>query len=237
MSFVLADEGATPETILRRASAHFGEGLVFTTAIDLEGSVLTHMIARWDLPIRIVTLDTGLFFAQTYETKARLEADLGVDIESVHPALDLEQQAQRHGAELWKSRPDQCCHIRKVEPLERILAPATGWITGIRRDQTPERANAPKAAFDERFGVTKINPLADWTVGQVRAYLIQHRVPYNPMFDEGYPSIGCGPCTRRVAAGEDPRAGRWSGFEKTECGLHLETQPDGTVRLVRSARA
>ncbi len=195
-----------------------------------------HMVARGGLSLRIVTLDTGLLFSQTYETWRRLEAELAVRIEGAQPALSVDQQAEQWGASLWQTRPDQCCRMRKVEPLQRILGSAEAWITGIRRSQTPERADAPMVGRDERFGVTKINPLADWSLVEVKAYLQQHRVPYNPMFDEGYPSIGCAPCTRAVAAGEDPRAGRWSGFEKRECGLHFETAADGTVTLKREAQ-
>ena len=220
---------------MRRASLELGGEIVLTTAIDLEGSVLAHMVARSALPVRLVTIDTGLLFSQTYVTWRRLEAELGVTIEAIRPRLDLEEQAEQEGEALWRSRPDRCCHIRKVEPLERVLKPATGWVTGIRRDQTPERANAPKVAYDPRFEVTKLNPLADWTLSDVQDYLREHGVPYNPLFDEGYPSIGCAPCTRAVAEGEDPRAGRWSGFEKRECGLHFETASDGTVSLKRAS--
>ncbi len=230
---VLADESATAEEILSRASARFGESVVFTTAIDLEGSVIASMISRAALPIRIVTIDTGLLFPQTYETWRQLEDGLDIKIEGIQPVLTLEAQAAEHGPQLWTSRPDQCCGIRKVEPLQRVLTPAEAWITGIRRDQTPERADAPKVGEDARFDVTKINPLADWTLERVQDYLHTHRVPYNPMFDDGYPSIGCEPCTRRVNAGEDPRAGRWSGFQKRECGLHFETGPDGVAVVKR----
>ena len=231
---VLTDESHTAEEILRWTHDRFGPQTVFTTALDLEGSVLAFMIARARLPIRIVTIDTGLLFPQTYETRQRLQDALEIEIESVQPSTSLAEQEDRYGPQLWTVRPDRCCSIRKVEPLERTLAPVDAWITGIRRAQTPERANAPKVSFDERFSVTKVNPLVDWTLTQVQDFLRRHEIPYNPMFDDGFPSIGCAPCTRRVVAGEDPRAGRWSGFEKRECGLHFETGPDGVTVIKRS---
>ncbi len=211
-----------PVSLLRAAADHFGDGLVLTTAFGMEGSVLVDMVARHGVGARIVTLDTGLFFEQTYATWRRLESRYGLRIEAIEPELTLEEQAETHGSELWKRAPDACCGIRKVEPLRRVLAPARAWVTGIRRAQTPERANAPRIGWDERFAVTKLNPLATWSTQDVRDYLRRHDVPYNPMFDDGYPSIGCFPCTRRVDSGEDARAGRWSGHEKRECGLHWD---------------
>lgn len=206
----------------------FGADAVLTTAFGLEGCVLIDMIGRLGLPIRLATIDTGLFFGATYDTWRRLEARHGRRIEAIRP-LSIEAQAELHGPELWARAPDQCCALRKVAPLQEALRGARAWITGVRRDQTPERAAAPKVARDRRFGVVKLNPLADWSEAQVRAYLSAHDVPYNPMFDDGYPSIGCAPCTDRVAPGEDPRAGRWRGTEKRECGLHWDT----SGRLVR----
>lgn len=228
-------DSLTPTEVLRAAWEELGDGLVMTTAFGLEGSVILHMIAREGLPIRVLTLDTGLFFQKTKETWARLSEQLGLHIEGVLPELTLEEQAERHGPELWTRQPDLCCNIRKVQPLHRVLGEAKGWITGIRRDQTPERANAPRVGHEPRFDVIKVNPLVDWTAEQVRAYLIQHDIPYNPMFDDGYPSIGCEPCTQRVAAGGDERDGRWAGSEKRECGLHWDTGADGTIELRRKA--
>lgn len=236
MTFTIEDD-VSPETLLRRAAEHFGDDLVLTTAFGLEGSVLLHMIGAAQLPIRVVTLDTGLFFEETRRTWAELEQRLGLRVEAIRPELSLEAQAHRHGPELWARAPDRCCEIRKVRPLRQVLSTARGWITGIRRAQSPERAHAAKVGWEPRFEVTKINPLADWSDGDVRAYLTHHHVPYNPMFDDGYPSIGCTPCTRPVTAGEDPRAGRWAGFEKRECGLHWATGDEGTVQLPRPAEA
>jgi len=220
---------ARPRTLLRSAHEAFGRDLVLTTAFGLEGSVLVDMVGRLQLPIRIVTLDTGLFFQETYAAWRRLEARYGLHIEAVRPRLDLEQQAEAHGEALWERAPDRCCAIRKVEPLRELLGSARAWITGVRRAQTPERAGTPKIGREARFDVVKISPLADWSHEQVRDYIRTNDVPYNPMFDDGYPSIGCSPCTSRVEADEDPRAGRWRGHAKRECGLHW----DNAGRLVR----
>ena len=233
MTFAITDAVASAETALRDAADRHGTKAVLTTAFGLEGSVLLHMIARERLPIRVVTLDTGLFFPQTYMTWSRLARELNLNIEAITPELSVSQQAEQHGPDLWNTEPDRCCDMRKVQPLKRILAESNAWITGIRRDQTPERANAPRIAEDKRFDVMKYNPLVDWTIEDVRAYLSKYDVPYNPMFDDGYPSIGCAPCTRRVEAGEDERSGRWSGFGKRECGLHFTTGADGTVQIQR----
>ena len=233
----VTDESLDAPALLTKAATEFGDRVVLTTAIDLEGSVLAHMVAVSGLPVRLVTLDTGLLFPEAYETWRRLEADLSIEIEAVHPLMDLETQAAQHGPTLWRTRPDECCRIRKIEPLERVLASAEAWVTGIRRAQTPQRANAPKVGYEPRFGVIKINPLADWALADVQDYLREHDIPYNPMFERGYPSIGCAPCTRAVSAGEDARAGRWTGFDKQECGLHFETAADGTVTLKRETRS
>jgi phosphoadenylyl-sulfate reductase (thioredoxin) len=215
---------SAPADLLRAACQHFGDGLVLTTAFGLEGSVLVDLIGRHRLPIRIVTLDTGLFFERTRDTWAALEHRYGLTIEAIHPAQSLAEQAAAHGPELWRRAPDRCCDLRKVQPLRSVLAQATGWISGVRRDQTPERAQTPKVGFEPRFGVVKLAPLADWSARRVRQYLEANQVPYNPMFDDGYPSVGCHPCTSRVAPGEDVRAGRWRGLAKRECGLHWATR-------------
>lgn len=213
---------ARSETVLEAAAEQFGRDLVLTTAFGMEGSVLIDMVGRLGLDIRIVTLDTGLFFERTYETWSALEARYGLKIEAATPRLSLKEQSDREGEALWSRDPDACCAIRKVEPLRQVMKDARAWLTGIRRDQTPERAGTPKVGRDPRFGVVKLAPLASWSQGDVRRYLKQHRVPYNPMFDDGYPSIGCWPCTSRVGVGEDARSGRWPGHDKRECGLHWD---------------
>jgi phosphoadenosine phosphosulfate reductase len=151
-----------------------------------------------------------------------------VTIERVFPLLTPEEQARVYGEALWKRNPDLCCNARKVEPLRRKLSQLDAWITSIRRDQTAARAGVRKIQWDEKFDLVKINPLADWTSKQVWRYIVAHDVPYNSLHDQNYPSIGCTHCTRAIRAGEDPRAGRWPGFAKTECGLH---QKDDLVVL------
>jgi len=228
-------EGKSPGQVLAEAVRGLGEGLVLTTAFGLEGSVLIDVIGRHRLPIRIVTLDTGLFFDATRAAWRSLEARYDLAIEAARPELDLDEQAEAYGADLWARDPDACCALRKVAPLTRVLRSASGWITGIRRDQTPERSTAPTVGWDPRFRIPKLNPLAGWSLADVRAHLHRHDVPYNPMFDDGYPSVGCTPCTRAVADHEDPRAGRWSGHLKRECGLHWDTGVDGP-RLIHLRR-
>ena len=179
------------------------------------------MIARANLPVDLFTLDTELLFPETYALWRQIEARYGVTIRPVRPGHTVAEQAVHEGAELWLREPDHCCDLRKMQPLARTLSGFDAWITAIRRDQTPERAVAPIVGWDGRFGLIKVNPLARWTFGEVKAYAAAHDVPYNPLHDQGYPSIGCIPCTSPVKAGEDPRSGRWRGKEKTECGLHL----------------
>jgi len=214
-------EHAPAEQIVRWASEQFAPKLTFATSLGLEDVVLLDMIAKQSLPIDLFTLDTGLLFPEAYELKARLEDKYGREIAAVKPRFTVEQQAEREGPELWLREPDQCCELRKMEPLRGRLSMFDAWITAIRRDQTPERANAPVVGWDSRFGLVKINPLVRWTFADVQQYVRDHDVPYNPLHDRNYPSIGCIPCTSPVKPGEDPRSGRWRGKEKTECGLHM----------------
>jgi len=214
-------EGADALEILRWAADRFAPRLGFGTGFGVEGCVLIDLVGRSQLPVDIFTLDTGLFFPETYELWRRLEARYSVTIRAVHPELNVADQAQVHGPELWKRDPDACCRMRKIEPLTREARRFDAWITAIRRDQTAERRNARIVERDARFGLVKINPLASWTASQVWRYALDHEVPYNPLHDQGFPSIGCEPCTSVVAPGEDARAGRWRGSAKTECGLHL----------------
>ena len=153
----------------------------------------------------------------------QIEERYRIKVERTHPELTPEAQAEKFGAALWASNPNQCCDIRKVEPLKKYLASLQAWVTGIRRDQAPTRANTRKLEWDAKFGLVKLNPLADWTWTQVWDYIKENDVPYNPLHDQNYPSIGCTYCTRPVQPGEDPRAGRWSGTGKIECGLHIKT--------------
>jgi phosphoadenylyl-sulfate reductase (thioredoxin) len=214
-------EGATAEEILVWAAQQLPR-LTFATGFGAEGCVLIDLIARLALPIDLFTLDTGVLFPETYELWKRLEARYGVTIRAVTPAETIEAQALTRGPALWSREPDTCCDLRKVRPLRAELAKFDGWITAIRRDQTAERASAQIVEQDAKFGLVKVNPLVAWTHDDVWGHLYAHDVPFNPLHERGYPSIGCQPCTSPVAAGEDPRAGRWRGAGKTECGLHVE---------------
>jgi phosphoadenosine phosphosulfate reductase len=182
--------------------------------------VLIDLAAQVRPDLRVFTLDTDFLFPETYALINDIERRYHIRVERIKPRLTPEEQAQEFGAALWSREPHQCCNIRKVEPLTHKLSELDAWITGIRRDQAPTRANARKVEWDARFGLIKINPLADWKWEQVWDHIRSHKVPYNPLHDQNYPSIGCTYCTRPVQAGEDLRAGRWSGFPKTECGLH-----------------
>jgi phosphoadenylyl-sulfate reductase (thioredoxin) len=191
------------------------------TGFGPEGGVLVDLVGVHALPIDIFTVDTGLLFPETYELWRRLERRYGLRIRAVRPRLGVEAQAEGWGPRLWERRPSQCCALRKMEPLTRALEGYDAWITAIRRDQTPERASARVVEWEPRHGVIKINPLAGWAAADVWSYLRANDVPYNPLHDRGYPSIGCRPCTTPVIAGEPERAGRWRGHTKTECGLHV----------------
>jgi len=214
-----AFEDASPETVIEWAVKTF-PNITFACSFGAEDVVLVDMLQRVSPQTDIFYLDTDFHFKETYETRDRMEARYGMKFVRVSPKITPEEQAAKHGEELWKSDPNGCCNIRKVEPLTRILGQYDAWITGIRRDQAPTRANAKKVEYDTKFGLVKFNPLAAWTSDQVWDYIRANDVIYNPLHDRNYPSIGCEHCTRPVMPGEDPRAGRWSGSDKTECGLH-----------------
>lgn len=212
-------ENATPETVIRWAVETF-PNITFACSFGAEDVVLVDMLQKISPSTDIFYLDTDFHFKETYETRDRIAEKYNLQFVQVKPKLTPEEQAAQHGEKLWEADPNACCNIRKVEPLTRILGQYEAWITGIRRDQAPTRANAKKVEYDTKFGLVKFNPLAAWTSEDVWNYIRANDVIYNPLHDRSYPSIGCEYCTRPVAAGEDPRAGRWSGFEKTECGLH-----------------
>jgi phosphoadenosine phosphosulfate reductase len=209
--------------ILREAAERFPGRVGFATGFGAEGCALIDLAARAGLEIDFFTLDTGVLFPETYELWRRLEAKYGITIRAVRPARSIEEQAQDHGPELWTRDPDRCCELRKVLPLREEMRKFDAWVTAIRRDQTKERATARAAERDSKFGIVKFNPLVRWSSKDVWNHVVKHEVPYNPLHDRGYPSIGCAPCTSPVAPGEDPRAGRWRGSEKKECGLHVVT--------------
>jgi phosphoadenosine phosphosulfate reductase len=212
-------EHASPQTVIAWAVNTFPR-LTFACSFGAEDVVLVDMLQTISPSTDIFYLDTDYHFKETYETRDRLKERYGLSFVEVKPLLTPEEQAEAHGAELWKSDPNGCCNIRKVEPLTRILTKYEAWITGIRRDQAPTRANAKKVEYDTKFGLVKFNPLASWTTEDVWQYIRDHDIIYNPLHDRNFPSIGCEPCTRPVMPGQDPRAGRWADNEKTECGLH-----------------
>jgi phosphoadenosine phosphosulfate reductase len=221
-------ESWSPELVLHWAFETFGNTVGISSAFGAEGMVVIHIAHRLRKPFRVFTLDTEFLFPETYNLMDQIEQRYGITIEKVYSLTSVEEQERVHGAELWKRDPDQCCNLRKVEPLRRKLGELSAWITSIRRDQTPDRGGAGKIEWDEKFGLVKINPIADWSSKQVWQYIREHEIPYNPLHDRGYPSIGCTHCTRAVRPDEDPRAGRWSGFSKKECGLHI-IQPTASV--------
>jgi phosphoadenosine phosphosulfate reductase len=212
-------ENATPQEILQYAIETF-PNITFACSFGAEDVVLVDMLQKISPKTDIFYLDTDFHFKETYETRDKLIEHYGMSFVEVKPEITPEEQAEQFGAELWKSDPNQCCNIRKVQPLTKILSKYDAWITGIRRDQAPTRANAKKVEYDTKFGLIKFNPIAGWTSEDVWNYIRENNVIYNPLHDQNYPSIGCEYCTRKVMPGEDPRAGRWSGSDKTECGLH-----------------
>jgi phosphoadenylyl-sulfate reductase (thioredoxin) len=217
----LADalEGKPPEEILAAVAPRFPGRIALANSFGAEDCVLVDVIGRARLPIRVFTLDTGYLFPETYALWARLEERYGITVEGRKADA---APADPSVPPPWQADPDACSHLRKVLPLRGALAGLDAWVTGIRRDQTPDRANARVVEWDGRFGLVKVNPLAAWTHADVWDHVRSHEVPTNPLHEQGYLSIGCAPCTTPVAPGEDPRSGRWRGREKTECGLHVE---------------
>ena len=213
-------ESADPESVLRWALDAYGPRICLACSFGAEDMVLLDMCARLRPGVDVFYLDTGLLFEETYRLIERVAATYPVRVLRVLPELTVEQQAQRYGEALWSREPDRCCALRKVEPLRRFLQGYDAWITGVRRQQSPSRAKAQAVEWDGRFGLVKVNPLVRWSRDDVWRYIRERGVPYNPLHERGYPSIGCWPCTTPVRDGEDERAGRWRGFSKTECGLH-----------------
>ncbi|BBI36000.1 phosphoadenylyl-sulfate reductase [Cohnella abietis] len=212
-------ENASPETVISWAIETF-PNITFACSFGAEDVVLVDMIQKISPSTDIFYLDTDFHFKETYETRDRLAEHYNLKFVEVKSKITPEEQAAEYGAELWKSDPGGCCNLRKVEPLTRILSQYEAWITGIRRDQAPTRANAKKVEYDTKFGLVKFNPIASWTSEDVWDYIRNNNIIYNPLHDRNFPSIGCEHCTKAVMPGEDPRAGRWAGNEKTECGLH-----------------
>jgi phosphoadenosine phosphosulfate reductase len=212
--------GATPIEILRWGVERFFPRLTMATAFGPEGCILIHLLAEIEPRVRIFNLDTGYQFPETLALRDQIAERYGIEVELVQPDTTVRQFEQQHGGPLYVANSDQCCYERKIVPLRRALVGYDSWISAIRADQSSHRAKAQVAGWDSKFGLVKINPLLSWTKRDVWAFIVANRVPYNPLHDQGYPSIGCWPCTRPVGAEEDERAGRWAGQAKTECGLH-----------------
>jgi phosphoadenosine phosphosulfate reductase len=208
--------------ILGWGFSRFRSSIAMASGFGAEGMVLIDMASRLNPQFRLFTLDTNFLFPETHALMENIEKRYGISVERIYPELTPEAQEEQYGAALWASHPDRCCQLRKIQPLHKKLAGLQAWITAIRRDQTVARASAHKIEWDSKFGLVKLNPIVDLKWSQVWDYIRANKVPYNPLHDRGYPSIGCTHCTRAVEGDNDLRAGRWSGFDKTECGLHLK---------------
>lgn len=211
-------ESATAQEVLEWAADEFGAGLAVTAS--MQDLLLVQLAAQARPGIDVLFLDTGYHFVETIGTADASEVVYDITLRRLRPELTVAEQDARHGADLFARDPDTCCALRKVAPLNAALAGYEAWATGLRRAESPTRANTPVVAFDERKGKVKIAPLARWTDEQVVGYIAEHGVLLNPLLSDEYPSIGCAPCTRKVLPGEDSRAGRWAGLAKTECGIH-----------------
>jgi phosphoadenosine phosphosulfate reductase len=216
-------ESKQPWDVLEYALRTYAKRIVLACSFGAEDVALVDMVHRIDPETPLFYLDTDFLFPETVDVRNRIVTRYGLkpaQVIEMKSLLSPEQQAARHGAALWENNPDQCCQLRKIEPLSRILATYAAWITGIRREQAPTRANAGLIEWDQKFNLVKVNPLARWSSEQVWMYLRLHEVPYNALHDRNYPSIGCTHCTAPVLPGDDPRSGRWKDSSKTECGLH-----------------
>ena len=215
-------ELAEPEDILRWATSRYAPKFTMATAFGPEGMVLIHMLAEIAPQTPIFNLDTGYQFQETLDLREEVKRRYGIEVELKRADTTVEEYERLHGGPLYRTNPDQCCFDRKVKVLEKAAIGMHAWASAIRRDQSPDRAKAPIVGWDKKFGLVKVSPLANWTKQKVWALITKHNIPYNPLHDQGFTSIGCKPCTRAVLIGEDERAGRWSGFAKTECGLHSQ---------------
>ena len=214
-------EGAPPMEVLEWAVETYGDRLALSASFGgPEGMALLDMLSRITAEVTVLTIDTGFLFRETIEFREEVMRRYELPLVVLRSELSVEEQVERYGEEMRTCTPDLCCQIRKIQPLQRALKRYDAWMTGIRRDQTPQRANTPIISWEERYRAAKIAPFASVKEEWVHEYVAEHDVPVNPLLKKGYKSIGCEPCTRPVAPDEDPRAGRWSGLEKTECGLH-----------------
>lgn len=212
-------ESASAQEALEWMFENFGTRHYIACSFQKTSSVTAHLATSVNPEARFFYLDTDVLFEETYETRDRLAEALGIEFDRFHNLTLAEQEAE-HGPELWNRDPDTCCGIRKVEPMRRALSSVDCWVAGVRRADSSSRAKTPKFGWDKRFNLWKLNPLADWSERDVWNYIREHQLPYNPLHDHGYPSIGCTHCTQAVTPGGDSRDGRWAGLTKTECGIN-----------------
>ena len=211
-------DGASAAELLRWTDEHFGSNYV--VASNMQDAVLIDLAAKVRPGVDVLFLDTGYHFVETIGTRDAVEAVYDISVVNVTPEHSVAEQDSLFGKDLFARDPNACCDMRKVQPLSKALRGYSAWVTGLRRVEAPTRANAPLISWDKAFGLVKINPLAAWSDDDLQDYITANDVLVNPLVFEGYPSIGCAPCTAKPAAGADPRSGRWQGLAKTECGLH-----------------
>jgi phosphoadenosine phosphosulfate reductase len=221
-------EGKPPADILRWAAYRFHPKLLFSTAFGAEGCCILHMLAEIQPKTTMINLDTGYQFQETLDLRERIQKRYGIEIQLIQPETTVKEYEEEHGGPLYTHRPDQCCYDRKIVPLRKVVVGYDAWISSIRRDQTKERAAAKVVQWDPKFSLAKVNPLLSWTFKDVWSFIYKHKIPYNPLHDQNYPSIGCEPCTAQVEEGQDERAGRWAGSKKKECGLHVIEHQGGS---------
>ena len=211
---------ARPQEVLQWAVDTYGSRLTMATAFGPEGCVILHMLSEIDPSVRVFNLDTGYQFVETLELRDQIARRYGIEVELIRAETTVPEYEAANGGPVYSVDPDRCCRERKLVPLRRAVEGYDAWISAIRADQSAHRAKANLVGWDGKFDLVKINPLLRWTKRDVWAFIVTNNVPYNPLHDRGYPSIGCWPCTRAVNQGDDERAGRWAGQAKTECGLH-----------------
>ena len=214
-------EDATPEEIIQWAVDHYFPKLTMATAFGPEGCVIISILAKIEPRVYVFNLETGYQFPETLQLRDRLAERYGIVVDFQRPELSVEEYEKLHGGPLYRTNPDQCCRDRKIAVARRVVKGYAAWMCGVRRDQSSTRAQTPIVGWDFKFGLVKIAPLARWTSKQVWARIMEENIPYNPLHDLGYASIGCWPCTRPIQLGEHERDGRWPGMCKTECGLHV----------------
>ncbi|MFI5906817.1 phosphoadenylyl-sulfate reductase [Dactylosporangium sp. NPDC051541] len=211
-------EGRTAEKIVEWAAGEFGERFCVTSSFA--DAVLAHVVSKVVPGVPVIFLDTGLHFAETLRVREVVQRTLPVTVRSIRPRQTVAEQDAEFGPRLHAREPDECCFLRKVEPLERALQDYDAWAAGLRRDESPSRANTAIVGYEQARGKFKVSPLAQWTQADVDRYISRYNVPVNALMRQGYASVGCWPCTKRTPPGGDPRSGRWAAFDKTECGLH-----------------